>query len=522
MDNDYVALSEILCTVFFVSGIVTFMQTTFGIRLPILQGTSISVLTSVISILSHPQWKCPYTEARNKYGENVTFTDAGLPAVGSPEHQEIWHKRIREIQGALIVASLFQMVIGFTGVMGFVLRYIGPLVITPTVTLVGLSLFRTGVEMASQQWWIALMTILLITIFSQYFTNAKMPCFSCGNENSETRFKLPLFTLFPVMLATLISWGVCAVLTAAGALSENPGEWGYAARIDIRLHVLRNAKFFRFPYPGQWGLPTVTVASVFGVLAGVLAAMFKSIGDYYACANVSGAPPPPAYAINRAILVEGLGNLLAGLWGTGQGTSSFSQNIGVIGITKVGSRLVFQVAACIMIALGCLGKFGAVFASIPEPIVGGLFMVTFGMITGVGLSNLQHVDLNSPRNIFIVGVSLFLGLSIPVWMKENPNAINTGSEVADQILSVLLGTNMLVGALVAFVLDNTIQGTLEERGIIALLRKDITTTETQITKQNVYWLPFIQERLNNISTLRYFPICPSFLKARENKAQTSN
>ena len=50
---------------------------------------------------------------------------------------------------------------------------------------------------------------------------------------------------------------------------------------------------------GQWGMPTVSVAAVFGILAGALASIVESVGDYYACARLSGAPPPPTHAINR-------------------------------------------------------------------------------------------------------------------------------------------------------------------------------------------------------------------------------
>lgn len=88
-------------------------------------------------------------------------------------------------------------------------------------------------------------------------------------------------------------------------------------------------------YTGQWGVPTVTLAGFLGMLAGVIASMIESIGDYYACARLSGAPPPPAHAVNRGIAMEGLGCLLAGLWGTGNGTTSYSENIGAIGLTKV-------------------------------------------------------------------------------------------------------------------------------------------------------------------------------------------
>jgi nucleobase transporter 1/2 len=83
------------------------------------------------------------------------------------------------------------------------------------------------------------------------------------------------------------------------------------------------------------------VASVFGMLAGVLAGIVESIGDYYACANLCGAPPPPAHAVNRGIGIEGLSCLFAGSIGTGNGTTSFSENIGAIGITRVSICHVF-------------------------------------------------------------------------------------------------------------------------------------------------------------------------------------
>ena len=63
--------------------------------------------------------------------------------------------------------------------------------------------------------------------------------------------------------------------------------------------------------------------------------MLESVGDYYACARLSGAPPPPKHAISRGIGVEGIGCLLAGAWGTGNGTTSYSENVGALGITKV-------------------------------------------------------------------------------------------------------------------------------------------------------------------------------------------
>jgi xanthine/uracil permease len=72
-----------------------------------------------------------------------------------------------------------------------------------------------------------------------------------------------------------------------------------------------------------------------------------------------------------------------------------------IQITRVGSRRVVQYGALIMIVLGVIGKFGGLFASVPHPLMSGLFCIVFGLIAAVGLSMLVHTDQRSERNIFI-------------------------------------------------------------------------------------------------------------------------
>ena len=85
-----------------------------------------------------------------------------------------------------------------------------------------------------------------------------------------------------------------------------------------------------------------------------------------------------------------------------------------------------QWGALVMMVVGVVGKFGALFVSIPDPIVGGVLMVMFGMIAAVGISNLQFADMNSSRNLFIVGFSIVFGLALPSYMNNHPNAIQTG------------------------------------------------------------------------------------------------
>merc|ERR1739838_633381 len=116
------------------------------------------------------------------------------------------------------------------------------------------------------------------------------------------------------------------------------------------------------------------------------------------------------------------------------------------------------------------GKFGAVFTTIPDPVVAGMFFVMFGMITAVGLSSLKYVDLDSSRNLLIIGLSLFLGLAIPGWIKiQQANGVDfnlTGNSIFDDILLIFMKTNMFISMTVAFFLDNTAPGTKKERGLL--------------------------------------------------------
>jgi nucleobase transporter 1/2 len=75
-----------------------------------------------------------------------------------------------------------------------------------------------------------------------------------------------------------------------------------------------------------------------GMLAGVLVSMLESIGDYHACADICEIPPPPLHAINRGIMMEGVACVIAGMLGSGNGTTTYAENIGALGITKAASR----------------------------------------------------------------------------------------------------------------------------------------------------------------------------------------
>jgi xanthine/uracil permease len=440
-------------TFFFVSGVATLAQSTVGNRYPIVQGGTFSMLAPAIAIIGV------------------------LGAQGAG-----WESMLLHLQGAVIVAGAVEILIGYLGIMGYLKRYMGPIVIAPVIALIGLALFSapqiTDVSAAQQgvqqNWWLVGLTVLSIVAFSQYL-----------DDYHRT------FRLFPVLLGLAGAWLLAAIASHPTVGIMAPGTTGY-----VNLEPVRNAELFQAILPFQWGTPRFEAAFAIGMIAGMLASVIESFGDYHAVARMAGRGAPSPQRINHGIGMEGVGNVFAGIMGTGNGSTSYTENVGAIGITGVASRYVVQVGAVVMILVGLIGPVGQLFATIPAPIVGGLYLVMFGQIAAVGLSNLKFVDLDQNRNVFIIGFALFGGLAIPAYVGGvGATAYQTGlantaiigpiisdlgvaSEVA-QIVYVIGTTGMAVGGLIAFILDNTIPGTPEERGLTAW--EELTEDDSEFT-----------------------------------------
>ena len=307
-------VSILISSVMLCSGIATFIQVTFGSRLPIIQGVSFSFLAAFIAII-------------------VTVKNEG----GQPA--EI----MQYIAGAILIGAAIEMLIGFSGLIGLVRRFLSPVVIGPVIMLIGLALYGAGAPMAGQSWPISILTIGLVIVFSYVLSR-----------------KHTLFRLFPILLAILISVGVCGLLTVLGVVDESHAAY-------IQTDHIAAASWLRVS-PAEvvlpWGVPKFHFGFFLAVLAGYLASMIESFGDYHACSQLAGGENPTPKQISRGLGCEGIGCAITGLLG-GFSSTSYSENVGLIGLTKVGSRFVVQIAAAILILLGLFGKFGAVAASIP-------------------------------------------------------------------------------------------------------------------------------------------------------------
>lgn len=427
-------LALLISTIFFTSGICTLIQQSpIGNKLPIIQGGTFSFL-------------------------GPTFAIIGMVAAkGTTGDLPLWQLQIQEVAGAIMIASVVEIVLGYTGIMGHVKRLISPIVIGPTIAMIGLALFSIGAPWMAGNWIISLATLIALILYSQVFSQ-----------------KSRIFMLFPVLLAIATGWILALLGTVTGLIP--PGNPAY-----LKTELVSNAAWFSFMpmVPFKWGFPnfasTTLWAGVFGMLAGYLASMIESIGDYYACARISEAPVPTGKMISRGLGAEGLGCFIAGILQTCNGTTSYSENIGSIGLTKVASRRVVRAGAVVMLIIPIVGKFGAILATLPQPVVGAMFVGLFGMIASVGLSNLQIVNLNNSRNLFIIGLSFFCGLSFPYHFNPQLSAgaipidwssYGTFSDVLGDIFQAILTTGMAVTAIVGIILDNLLPGaTKAERGL---------------------------------------------------------
>lgn len=432
------ARAHLLATAIMMAGIGTVIQTILGVRLPILQSSGFVYLSCTLAISDLPKWQCS--------------SNIDLFTLGPEGRTQEWHYRVQNIQGAMIIIGIIQIFLGYTGIIGKSLKYITPLTVVPTMCLIGLSVIEKGVFLMSRDWTTAIITLFLLTLFSQYLRKVAISLPVYSSKGGLFRVRLKIFALFSILLSVGIMWIACVYMTSRNTLLPTD-----PANTESKSGVLRNAPMFRIPYPFQWGWPMFNLTSILAMLPALFANIVESVANYYTCARFVNLTKPPSNAVNRGIGIQGISTVFAGLLGTGSGVSSSSENVGNIGITRVCSRNVIGLAACIMIVMSMFTKIIAVFVTLPDPVLGAMTSVLLVLIGAVALSNLQFINLNSLRNMYILGLSIFFGLVIPKYVSTvQGNTINTKYETINDIVIVYLSSGIFIGGFIGFILDNTI------------------------------------------------------------------
>ncbi|XP_052266034.1 solute carrier family 23 member 1-like [Dreissena polymorpha] len=509
-DGDFIR--KLVSSTLFLSGLTTLLQVLVGVRLPVYQGPSGSYAVPIIALNKMDPSRC------DVYSFHGLNSSSELNVSKVELQANLVDIRVREMMGPLILAGFLHFLIGATGLVGLLLRFIGPVTIVPTILLIGLYIVKPAMTYTGAHWGITALVWVIGLVLSMYLGRYPMPIPVWTRKRGWRIIRYPLHQVFALLISMLIGWAVCGIMTYAGAFPTDPKNVMYKARTDARAEVIRDSGWFYFPHPGQFGSPLFSLSAVVGFTIATVTSILDSIGDYYATAAICRVPPPPAPAVNRGIAVEGLCSLISGTFGVGHATTTFGGNIGAIGMTRVASRNVFVTMSLIYICLGFLAKVSAVFISIPYPVIGGSILISIGVFVGVNLSNLSVIDLSSSRNLSIMGMAIFVGLLVPTWVEKNASAIDTGNSDLNEVISMLLGNPNFFGGFLACFLDNTVPGTKKERGIIAWTNPELQSSTIEfIEGKEVYDLP-LPRCVRNWKFMNYVPICPQF-RSRAGKAE---
>jgi len=281
--------------------------------------------------------------------------------------------------GGIVIAGLLYVILGLlVKWLGSkrVLGFFPPIVTGPVIMVIGLGLEPVAVGMANESWvlaGLAIAVVIFVTVFLKGFAKS-----------------------LPVLIGLAASYGIAALITV----------FGWAKLVDFS--PIAEAAWF--------GIPRFTVAK-FDLGAIVLIApvaiitFVEHVGDIIAAGTICGQDFVKRPGLLRTLLGDGLATSLSAMFG-GPANTTYSENTGVLALTRAINPAIMRIAALFAIALGICPKLGAFISTIPTPIIGGISIVLFGMIASVGLRTLgeNKVDFQLDRNVLIASVILGFGI----------------------------------------------------------------------------------------------------------------
>jgi len=315
---------------------------------------------------------------------------------------------------ALMIGGLVQF--AWSPLIGKLQRFFPPIVTGTTILLIGTGLMKIGINVASgvnspafgkplTLGLAALMIVLIIVI------------------NRFTKGFVKALSLFLTMV-------IGYLVAAAFGL--------------INLNTVYNAGWVAVPSPFPYGgLEWPGLIGVITVIVCFFATAVETTGHTLAVTRICGVPPED-WRIRGAVANDGIGSTISALFG-GMALTSYSQNIGVISLTGVGSRFVVAFGGAFLILMAMLPKVGAIIALMPNAVLGGVLLFMFGMVASVGVDIIGR-NLATRRDAVILAASLGVGLGIQAAPPGTFNAI-------EPALRILVSDGIVMGILLAMVLN---------------------------------------------------------------------
>lgn len=412
----------------FVCGIVTIIQSLgcsqlLGIRLPVMMGVTFAAV-----------------------GPMVAMANATPGVEGA-----------RLIFGAIIGAGLIALLIA--PLMGRLLRFFPPVVTGTIILVIGVTLMRVGINWIfgnpfgptapklvdpAHADWLSQMRDLSAS-------GAAVPAVPEGLSLSASVANPAYAQPAHIVIAALVLVAILAIARFGKGLIAN-----IAVLLGIvfgcvltgmlgMMHFDRvaTAGWFEIVTPLRFGMPIFDPILILTMTLVMIVVMIESTGMFLALGEMTNSKVSQK-RLTAGLRVDGLGTMIGGVFNTFPYTS-FSQNVGLVGVTGVKSRYVCVAGGVIMIVLGLIPKMGALVEAVPTYVLGGAGLVMFGMVAATGIRILSTVDFKTSRNnLFIVAVSLGFGL-IPliapnflIWMPHGLHPLIESGIVLASVAAILL------------------------------------------------------------------------------------
>jgi NCS2 family nucleobase:cation symporter-2 len=333
------------------------------------------------------------------------------------------------IYGAVISAGVFALIVA--PFMGRLLPLFPPVVTGTIILVIGISLMRVGINWAGG----GLPTLTKVV-------DGAAGAFPNPGYGQLEGLGIALFVLLVIL--GLIRWFAGFVANVAVLLGIIAGAVLASLLGVMHFERVVSAAWVDVVVPFRFGLPTFQVVPIITMCIVMIVVMIESTGMFLALGEMTGRTIDQA-AITRGLRADGVGTILGGIFNTFPYTS-FSQNVGLVGVTGVRSRWVTATGGAILVALGLLPKMSALVEAVPVVVLGGAGIVMFGMVAATGARILTSVNFKTNRyNLFIVAISVGFGM-IPL---VAPNFFRYTPDV----LHPLLESGILLAAVVSVVLN---------------------------------------------------------------------
>ena len=374
------------------AGVATIFQTMgfgpVGARMPIMQGTSFAFV-GVLAGISATQ------------GLGVALT-------------------------ACIIGGLIHFALG--SVIGRIRFLFPPLVTGLVILAIGLYLIPVGIKYAaggaadfqmaaesfgSLKHWTVALTVIVVALLIKFKTSGAL-------SNAA------------ILIGLLAGYAVAAMSGMVSLAGFQKASWVTSIQV--------------LPYGFEFNLGAVIAVTLVSIVSAV-----ETVGDTSATAKAGAGRDATDEEIAGATYADGLGTAVAGVFG-GLPNTSFSQNVGIVGMTGVMSRHVVTIAGVVLVICGLLPKIGALIASMPLPVLGGGVIVMFGMVAAAGMNVLSEVKMTR-RNMVIIAISLTTGLGL--------NLVPTAVQYLPGIWKTLATSAVAPTAFLAIVLNQILPEDME-------------------------------------------------------------